>query len=153
MSTPAMKNIRGPWILCDKLLEPNISHLTVHPSEYLALSPFITTLAEYVPKLISLYNSDWGISRIKGPLCSQETFVSSDRFHQASMVTDNWAWKEEFIKWTDLEKETEMEENVGIVASSQTELLSLVDIILLSALLSSLGVYWVFYWQNIFDLD
>lgn len=46
-----------------------------------------------------------------------------------------------------------MEENVGIVALSQTELLSLVDIILLSALLSSLGVYWVFYWQNIFDLD
>lgn len=42
-----------------------------------------------------------------------------------------------------------MEVNVGIIAVSQTELLSLMDIILLSALLSSLGVYWVFYLQNI----
>lgn len=84
-------------------------------SVHLALHPFHHNPGRTCSHTDRPCNSDWGISWIKGPLWSQGTFVSSDRFHRASMVTGNWAWKEDFIQWIDLEKETEREGNVGAI--------------------------------------
>lgn len=99
--------------------EPNISILTMS-SVHFALHPFHHNPGRTCSHTDRPCNSDWGISWIKGPLWSQETFVSSDRFHRASMVTGNWAWKEDFIKWIGLEKETEREGNVGAIVSDKT---------------------------------
>lgn len=74
-----------------------ISILTVS-SAHLALFPFHHNPGRICSHTDRPFNTDWGISRIKGPLCSRETFVSSDRFHRASMVTGNWVWRGKFIK-------------------------------------------------------
>lgn len=134
--------------------EPNISILTMS-SVHLALHPFHHNPGRTCSHTDRPCNSDWGISWIKGPLSSQGTFVSSDRFHRASMVTGNWAWKEDFIKWIDLEKETEREGNVGAIVLDKTgrfvethqELFSGGHYRFRFAQFS--GCYWVCYWYII----